>query len=274
MKRSNEFDCEITEYERTNPVRHVQKYAEYSGIIQENSAAYAQHLFEQGYVVFPTAYTGDLRNDLETEFLKMPEFKQHLKFSELNTTQGYICGATSFTSNPSVFHNATSRKYRQQTTASLMPIFQKFVKLHGCPNLKLRTGSDRIQVRGKGRKPGAEGWHRDINPSGRRGECSIGGWGNADDTNQYFCGIKGTHSLEVQDKKGFASIKGPEIEKYKAMMLSQVGTRNALGIVDTDSKGKIIIPPNHSILFFANMVHAVNPTKAEKTSVKQFDMKT
>ena len=51
--------------------------------------AYAQHLFTHGYVILPTAYEGNLRQDLEQEFYNAPEFKKKLRF--VNSLLWIIC---------------------------------------------------------------------------------------------------------------------------------------------------------------------------------------
>jgi hypothetical protein len=226
----------------------------------------AAQLLKDGYLILPSAYPGDLRGDLEKEFMRMPEFKHHPPFASLTKTVRYGCGATSFLGCPSVFHNQASRLHRIETHKRFLPLFSSLVELLGRPDLLLNILIDRIQVRPPGETPQKESWHRDVMPSARQGEFCIGGWENCDEVDQKFCGLKGTHTLDAAEihKTGFASIPKADHPKYDAMLLAQANHH------DTDKDGKIVIPPKHFILFFANMVHAVNSQKLKHTSVKQF----
>ena len=226
----------------------------------------AAQLLKDGYVILPSAYPGDLRRDLEAEFMRMPEFRQHPSFSSLSKTVRYGCGATSFLGSPSVFHNAASRQHRMETHKRFLPLFASMVGLLGRPDLLLNVLIDRIQVRPPGESPQKESWHRDVMPSSRSGEFCIGGWENCDEADQKLCGLKGTHTLDAAEivRTGFASIPKSDHAKYDAMLLAQANQH------DTDKEGKIVIPPKHFILFFANMVHAVNSQRLKYTSVKQF----
>ena len=278
-----EFDDSVTASDHARGRRCVP--AEYHGPIKARAKVYAKHLFDQGYVVIPSAYQGDLRADLEDEFMHMPEFKHHLRFDEIGEHNGYICGASAFASNPSVFHNETSRTFRQQTTAALFPFFQELTQLltsqfnedlqanpvdgvRKCPDLMLRSNSDRIQVRGRGRSPAPEMWHQDLNPTAVQFDVSFGGWENCDPGPQHLSAIKGTHTLneaEIVRTRGFTAFGPAEKAQYDRDLRAQIGQH------DTNADGKIIIPPKHFILFFGNLVHSVNPTSYPYTSVKQFN---
>jgi hypothetical protein len=227
--------------------------------------AYAQHLFTHGYVILPTAYEGNLRQDLEQEFYNAPEFKKKLRFGELNKVNRFGCGATSFCGSPTVFHNKASRSARLQALLTFTPLFQHLNDMLG-GGYMLGKNIDRVQIRPAGETPAKESFHRDIPPVKRAGEVWIGGWINCDEENQKFCGVKRTHTLDATELStaGFAKIRKEDCAQYDAMMGAQANQH------DTDKDGKIIIPPGHMILFFANLVHAVNAQKMKYTSVKQF----
>ena len=151
----------------------------------------AAQLLKDGYVILPSAYPGDLRRDLEAEFMRMPEFRQHPSFAILSKTVRYGCGATSFLGSPSVFHNAASRLHRMETHKRFLPLFASMVGLLGRPDLLLNVLIDRIQVRPPGESPQKESWHRDVMPSSRSGEFCIGAQHDANDCEsvQFVSGI-------------------------------------------------------------------------------------
>jgi hypothetical protein len=122
----------------------------------------------------------------------------------------------------------------------------------------------------------AESFHRDLPGMDEDvgvDEICVGGFQNCDDADQKFCGIKGSHLDEPPAGTGFAKID-KEGQKHYAKLLAAQAYQ-----YDTDSKGKIIVPPGHLILFVnamrvgptrGGLVHAVNATKVPYTSVKIF----
>lgn len=250
------------------------------------AAEQARKLHRDGYLVLPSAYvspgktleTSSLRDDWERAFAASPEFKHHPTFAELaDPSNLYVCGASAFAGNPSVTHCEVSRTHRVQTTAALMPILAEFVKLLGRDDLQLAHIPDRVQVRGPNRSTSKDSWHRDFpaqivsaaKTKKRKAEdCFsnevwLGGWENCDSTPQAFCALKGTHLLDASGG-GFSKIAASQHPELNAQLLAQANQP------DTDSTGKIVIPPRHFVLSFANMVHAVNPASFKYTSVKAF----
>ena len=218
----------------------------------------AAKLAKEGYCVVEGVYP-TLRAELEQSFMKMPEFKEHPKFNELDKNRPnkkYGCGGTSFLGNPSIFHNYTSQEFRTRSAAHLMPILTRYVPLLGNPKLKLARYLDRIQVRPFNSIPSAEKWHRDAPPESRVDEFWLGGFQNCDKTNQKFSAIKGTHN-DKNSSGGFAPIDASEIPKYNRLLIDQANQE------DTDEDGNIIVPPGHLIVFVSTIAHQVYGSVSE-----------
>jgi len=237
---------------------------------EKSASELAKKLFTDGYFIVK-AVTPHLREDLEAEFLKMPEFKKHYRFDELDagTNRKYNCGGTAFIGNPSVFHNRTIQRFRTQSAAYLMPIFARFIPLMekklGISDLKFARSFDRIQVRPKGCKAEKESWHRDDAPMGD--ELWTGGFQNCDSTETKFCGLKGTHLFgKTADGRGrgFGKIPPPEHPELNRLLLAQANQE------DTDETGLIVIPAGHIIIWISTIIHQVYSAKATSTSVKSY----
>jgi hypothetical protein len=246
----------------------------------------AEKFLRDGYIILPSAYKSpdvtqdpvnlhldrpakmtNLRKDLENEFLKMPEFKNHPKFSQCDEEVGYVCGGCSFLANASIYHNTISRRLRGYTTKYLVPFFRAILRrIDPENNFMVQTSCSRIMVRGKGRVVGKETWHRDVAKTSKKDEIYIGGWENLDRFNEKFVAVKKSHHLDAAfglGSKGFLKTPREERPKMDAMLLAQANH------ADTDEAGNIVIPPRHFILFFQNLAHAVYSKKGP-TSVKHF----
>jgi hypothetical protein len=236
---------------------------------QVDAKTLAEKLFREGYVVVNGVFP-NLRGALEEAFIGMPEFKQHFRFDEsdahhhkLDKTHRYGCGGTSFMSNPSVFHNLTSQRFRTRTAAYVMPILAEFIPKLGNPNLMLARYLDRVQVRPPFEVPDAESWHRDAPPQYAQGEFWMGGYQNCDLGNQNFAAIKGTHKFN-SSAAGFDPIPEAEHVKYDAMLLNQANQE------DTDAEGNIIVPPDHFILWVSTIAHKVYGKAVDSAHIKHF----
>ena len=225
----------------------------------------AQYLIRHGYIIVKGVDGASLRKKLEEMMMAAPEFIDHPSFEEVTVERGYILGGTAFAGSPSVFNNEVSLRWHDETAAYLMEMIQALAGLSGIREVKLaRILHDRIQIRPAGATASAESFHRDLPGMMQEEEWCIGGFQNCDAGNQYFCGVKGSHTLTTPSGAGFSKIDQAGQKEYKARLAAQANQH------DTDSKGKIIVPPGHLILFFSNMVHAVNASKVPYTSVKIF----
>jgi len=242
-----------------------------------NPLELAQKLLRDGYVVVPGVNGTSMREIIEDVMLRAPEVKQRVRLCDVNATKRFVCGGTSFVGLPTVFHAAETRRWHHETAAMLMPMFQELAELSEIPEVKLaRILFDRIQIRPAGESPSAESFHRDLPGMEEEDgvdEICIGGFQNCDTANQKLCGIKGSHLTDPPPGTGFAKIDKAGQKHYAQMLAAQANQS------DTDSKGKIIVPPGHLILFVnamrikgkrGGLVHAVNPTKVPYTSVKIF----
>jgi hypothetical protein len=232
---------------------------------RKNATELAEKLFRDGYFIVDGVFP-NLRAELEEAFQGFQEFKQHPTFDELhkdNLEQKYICGGTAFLSNPSIFHNMASQRFRTRTTSYLMPILTRFIPMLGNPDYKLARYLDRIQVRPKGDAAAAEAWHRDAPPKTHKGEFWLGGFHNCDPTNIKFCCIKGSHQLDSASK-GFEAVKDSEKPELNRRLLAQANQE------DTDEKGNIVVPPGYVIMWISTIIHQIYSIPAKKTSVKHF----
>ena len=242
-----------------------------------NPLQIAQKLRRDGYVVVPGVNGKRMRSIIEGVLLRAPEFKKRVRLSEVDAFNRFVCGGTAFVGTPSVFHSMETRRWHHETAAMLMPMIQEMAEQSEIPDVKLaRILFDRIQIRPAGESPMAESFHRDLpgmeEDEGEEEIC-VGGFQNCDDADQKFCGIKGSHLMDPPPGTGFAKIDKQGQKIYAQMLAAQANQE------DTDSKGKIIVPPGHLILFVnamrvngkrGGLVHAVNAAKVRYTSVKIF----
>jgi len=237
----------------------------------------AAKLLRDGYLIVDGVY-GELdgvypvlRGMLEQAMMRAPEYKDPPAFKDVRRDgPKYGCGGTSFIGGPTVFHCAEAREWHHRTARMLMEMVQELVLLTGIPGLKLaRILFDRIQIRPPGESASAESFHRDHPGLPEKDgvvSFSFGGFQNLDKQDQKFCGIKGSHSYRQGAASGIGFKKIDKAgQKHFAEMLKAQAHQE-----DTDAKGKIIVPPGKLIVFFADLVHAVNPDKIDDTSVKIF----
>ena len=226
----------------------------------------ARHLMQHGYVVVMGVDAATLRGKLEAMMMEAPEFQHHPPFNQVGGDDRYVCGGTAFVGTPTVFHGWATRKWHHDTARQMMPMIQTFAELSGIPNVKLARGLfDRIQIRPPGESAKAESFHRDLPGMVEvEREICIGGFQNCDLHNQKLCAVKGSHTVAAAGGQGFSPIDKAGQKEYAARLKAQANQH------DTDAKGRIIVPPGHLILFFSNIVHAVNAATVPYTSVKIF----
>jgi hypothetical protein len=235
---------------------------------------YANELLEDGVTVINihafAANAARLRNELEAEVLRFPEFLKHASFKDLDVKNPvrYGLGGTSFVGSPSVFHTPFVRKIRQQAMHELIPmLFKPLVR-----ELEEEVGGrlffhqliDRIMLRPKGSDPQKEGWHRDVAPGSTSEDHTFGGWINLDTDDQKFVAVKKSHKAGRGAKLGFGTIPKEDHARYNAAIAAQANQRNC------DDKGLIIIPPGCIVVFYENLVHSVYGGTTKSTKVRQF----
>lgn len=194
-----------------------------------------KQLQKDGYIVVPALDRQVLiliREQLQTEMMSMPEFKNGMKCF----VDGFVMGGFSALGNPSSFHLQSVRLLRLWIQNVAFDIFKDAM-----PEYKLEQIVDRLLYRPRSKKVSRESWHRDETPVS---DPIFGGWVNLDFKDQYFSGCPGTH-LDMSSQGGFNKIPKDQFQKYEKL------------------KKSICIPPGHLFIFYEHMVHEVKPSKNE-----------
>lgn len=205
-------------------------------------------LIESGVMVIP--YSKEIREAFHVE----QYLSGQKEYIQATPETVFVMGGFGAFGNPSSFHHPEIRTLRQSIYETTKPMFQQHYAGH-----YLECLVDRFCIRRPGTSVSAESWHRDISnvrlgeKRGREDDVIYGGWVNLDDANtQYFSCVPYTHTADSLDQGGFSRLSKEDAANYKAR--SQ----------------KIVIPPNHLIIFNEKTVHQVLPVKQEKNSYRLF----
>jgi len=171
-------------------------------------------------------------------------------------------------------------------------LFRKYARKLGMGAVNLEMMFDRLCVRKKDfGSIGAESWHRDIYDGpkynlrklpntldGSRRDEIFGGWVNLSDKDQEFVGLVKTHrgaeAKQAQAKGGgFATIDPNDkayIKSLDVRLKAQANTKYSDHLI-TNSKGHIVVPPGHMIVFLQRILHSVlSSTPPEDPSLRLF----
>ena len=211
-------------------------------------------LYTQGVVVIPIQHFIDnlpqLREEFENELMHAPEFIRHPGLNDLTkrAESRYNIGGTAVLGHPSVFHNALSRKLRNDVTYYLCNrVFREYIATYA-PGAKLETVIDRIMCRPPLDVATKESWHRDESPYASDADMVFGGWLNLDLGVQRFSCVLGTHH-ETSRRLGFAKIPTEQHAEYNRQ------------------KTIIEIPPGNILIFSENIVHEI---LSDKSTIKPY----
>jgi len=225
----------------------------------------AELLHTRGWVVVAGG-TRLTRQDLDEAFQSFPEYADHPSFGQVDGARRYTCGSTSFCGSPSVFWHPVLRELRDMTFLAHREMFLELAVLlgDGDPSaIKISRWFDRVMVRPPGESPSAESWHQDAPAKSQSKVVWTGGWINFDDENQHFKAISGTHTWDAVEG-GFKKIAKSQHAEFNAQLKAQAGKPGY------NSKGLIVVPPGHLLVFNPTLVHAVNSESKATTSVKAF----
>jgi len=201
-------------------------------------------LEELGYNVIPfVTNTEELRNEMIQTCEEYPEYKTQ------ESGNLYVMGGFAAQGNPASFHNPFVRRLREMCMVEILlsGAVPKF-----SDDQKIEHIIDRLMLRRKGSRPGAESWHRDEAKGTNPGDAVYGGWINLDSSEQYFSCIPGTHRESKDSQGGFAKISREESVKLKPY------------------KRVVTIPPGSILIFNEDIVHEVLPTASGKDSYRLF----
>ena len=196
-----------------------------------------------------------------------------------------VLGGFGALGNPSSFHHPTVRRMRRNMKEKVgRPLFDAYARLNGWSDVRLELLMDRLCVRcqrfGVVRK---DDWHRDIYngpeyglnplpatlPGDRRDEL-FGGWINLSDRDQKFVCILRSHLGRDAERAqaeggGFAELTPAQIAEQDIATRLRQQADKTLGSVRTDSKGCVIVPPGHAVIFYQRILHAVHPERPQPT---------
>lgn len=219
-----------------------------------SDVAAAKQLQSLGYVVLTVAASDNaakrasMREALSREVDNFPEYAEH-------DIHQLVMGGFAALANPASFHNMTVRELRRLAHERVRPwaaCLAKELAPTGAAVWNFEQIIDRLMIRNPGTAPSAEAWHRDESPSACEGDVILGGWWNLDDAQNTFTCVPGTHK-DLHGDGGFAKIND------KAL-ISQYAERAA----------KVAVPPGSILLFRANIVHCIEPTKLKYMSYRLF----
>lgn len=214
-----------------------------------------EHLFTEGYVVFPI-YTPRQSDSHVSQFLRTEQaFPEYLPgIQRGNKTNPYVLGGFGAYGNPASFHNPFVRGQRAYM-CRYIPIFGALLKKADeenrlrfpAPSYSVSLQMDRMCKRPKGTSTTAESYHRDLIPTGRDGDFTIGGWIQFSKGSSFFSCVPRTHRFSVEKStKGFATQKNKKCTTT------------------------IEVPQGHVLLFLQNMGHCVHATKQKQDSIRLF----
>lgn len=206
-----------------------------------------KELLERGVTVIP--FPMEIREGFNIDkFLS-----EQKEFINIDKNTQFVMGGFGAFGNPSSFHHEEVRKLRLAIYNHMFPLFRQ-----AFPGKYIECIVDRFAKRVFGSSLSPEDWHRDISNikkkqiHGEPDDNIFGGWVNLDTTNeQYFTCVPSTHTDKTTGS-GFAKIAKTNYPKYKS------------------AKEKILVPPNHLIIFNEKLVHAVTATKTKTDSYRLF----
>lgn len=214
-------------------------------------------LLENGYVVirlFSPDQSEKLVKEFQTTELSFPEYRRHAPLGTKNNP--YVLGGFGAYGNPASFHNPFVRKMRKEFI-ECVPIFGCMLReakhrkqINSVDSYRVSLLFDRMCKRPVGTSTTRESYHRDLVPTARDSDITIGGWLQlSSDTSYLSCRPK-THSLgQISTKtKGFA------LEK------------------NIQCTHDIPVPQGCMILFFQNLGHCVHATKKSTDSYRLFNV--
>lgn len=229
--------------------KHPQGPDRYKKMKQMNWNKYAQHLFDEGYVVVPVLDAQELKefhNDIVSEMKKFPEYKHPEKKDTVFINSGF--GALA---NASSFHNPAIRSLRLRMMHPAIELLQSLNQIEKTSRF-IEQLPDRLSLRRIGTSATTEAWHRDMAANPYADDEVMGGWLNLDtNEDQFFSGVPRTHK-DKKGKSGFAKLSEKDKEKAE------------------ERKQKITIPPGHWFCFYQNMIHEVVSRKMKHNSLRLY----
>lgn len=216
-------------------------------------------LLENGYVVvrlFSPEHSERLVQEFKATELSFPEYRRQSSVVLGTKENPYVLGGFGAYGNPASFHNPFVRKLRRRfmeyipLLGSMLQGAQDKKKIDSAKDYRVSLLLDRMCKRPKGTSTTRESYHRDLVPTARSTDITIGGWLQlSKDTSYLSCRPK-THSLEpcTKVKKGFA------LEK------------------DIECTHNIPVPQGCMVLFFQNLGHCVHATKKPADSYRIFNV--
>jgi hypothetical protein len=244
----------------------------------------AQDLSQYGIAVLP------LMNDTSrvkwesaiwTAMDEFPEYK--IKGNDAQR----VLGGFGALGNPSSFHHPVVRSLRRMVKRNVVPVLREYsLKVIGqTEHVNLESMFDRLCVRYEPfLRPPAEVWHRDIYDTeayklrplpkslpGDREDIVLGGWLNLDHREQTFVGLVGSHDEPISGIKGFAKFNDSEIVQFRFNdRLKEQGSQLYGDTLRTNSKGEIVVPPGHLILFLQRTIHSIKTGVQPNTPALRF----
>lgn len=224
----------------------------------------SQDLHTYGVVTIPVLQNHtEWANRIWEAIDEFPEYKVKGKKAQR------VLGGFGAYGNPSSFHHPTIRAFRTELKKNITPLFKHYTQAGYTTATHLEMLMDRVCVRYKDfGAVSKESWHRDVYEGDKNGlrklppsDDIFGGWVNLSENTQEFVCLIGTHNDPHDGKKGFAPVK--ETEPLNRLLTTQAN--QTFGSTKTNSKGHILVPPGHAVVFFQHILHAVLAGKPPST---------
>ena len=211
-----------------------------------------QSLLEHGYVVirlFSEKESDQLVSEFQSTESSFPEYRHGTK------KYPYVLGGFGAYGNPASFHNPFVRRLRSKFMESV-PILGSMLekaeerkKIPMAKQYKVALLLDRMCKRPQGSSTSRESYHKDLTPTARPTDITVGGWLQlSKDTSYLSCQPK-THTFStLMSKKGFA------LEK------------------DGQCTYDVPVPQGCMVMFFQNLGHCVHSKTQITDSYRVFNV--